>query len=153
MGHAKHMFRYAVSKAAIIAAIVIIIAIIAGVAYYFTTMQKGPTKIIWASTQLCPPEEQQFVKGTLLAQFEKETGIKVEFVAMSYSDLATRLSSEEKAGKVTIDVIGDLHGGLDLYASKGYLMDLSQFGTLSGRTFPKVLMNYAHMHGILAYIP
>jgi len=113
---------------------------------------KGVT-IIWASTQLVPPEEQAFVKGKLLKKFEQETGIKVEFVGLSYSDLATRLAAEEQTGKVTISVIGELHGGLDYFASKGWLMDLSRFGTLSGRTFPKVLLKYSEIHGIRAYIP
>ncbi len=146
--------RKAISKAAagvIVAIIIIVVA--AGVGYWYYTQQKGPTKIIWASTQLVPPEEQSFVKGTLLADFKKKTGIDVEFVGMSYSEMMTRITAEEQAGKVTISVIGDLHGDLDMMASKGYLMDLSKFGTLPGRTFPKVLMNYAKLHGILAYIP
>jgi len=146
--------RKAISKAAagvIVAIIIIVIA--AGVGYWYYTQQKGPTKIIWASTQLVPPEEQSFVKGTLLADFKKKTGIDVEFVGLSYSEMMTRVTAEEQAGKVTISVIGDLHGDLDMMASKGYLMDLSKFGTLPGRTFPKVLMNYAKLHGILAYIP
>ncbi len=110
--------------------------------------------IIWASTQLVPPEEQAFVKGTLIPEFKKATGISVTFVGLSYSEMITRVTAAEKSGKVSISLIGDLHGDLDLLASKGYLMDLSSyFSSLSGRTFPKVLLNYAHLHGILAYIP
>ncbi len=152
--YAPRVYR-ALSKSVAIAIIVIIIAaIIAGVGYYYyTSQQQKTTSIIWASTQLVPPEEQAFVKGTLLSDFEKQTGIKVSFVGMSYSDMITRITSEEQAGKVTISLIGDLHGNLDLMASKGYLTDLSKFGTLPGRTFPDVLMKYAHLHGILAYIP
>ncbi len=140
---------------AIIIAVIVIIAIVAGVGYYLMTQQQqaGPTKIVWASTQLNPPEEQSFVKGTLLADFTKETGIEVDFVAISYDQLATRLESEEQSGKVTISLIGDLHGGLDYFASKGWLMDLSKYGSLSGRTFPKVLEDYSKLHGIKAYIP
>ena len=140
---------------AIIIAIIVIVAIAAGVGYYLATQQQqaGPTKIVWASTQLNPPEEQSFVKGTLLADFKKETGNEVEFIAISYDQLTTRLESEEKSGKVTISLLGDLHGGLDYFASKGWLMDLSKFGTLSGRTFPKVLEDYSKLHGIKAYIP
>ncbi len=137
---------------AILIVVIVIIAIVAGVAWYMTS-QKGPTKIVWASTQLNPPEEQAFVKDQLLADFTKETGIEVDFIAISYDKLATRLESEEASGKVTISLIGDLHGGLDYFASKGWLMDLSKYGTLSGRTFPKVLEDYSKMHGIKAYIP
>lgn len=112
-----------------------------------------PTRIVWASTQLVPPKEQAFVKEKLLAGFKKETGIDVEFIGMSYSDLSMKLESEEKAGKVTISLIADLHGGLDLYAAKGWLEDLSKFPRLEGRTFPQVLEQYSHLHGIKAYVP
>jgi multiple sugar transport system substrate-binding protein len=118
-----------------------------------TSTPTGKVKIVWASTQLVPPKEQAFVKQELLPPFKQETGIDVEFVGMSYSDLSLKLESEEKAGKVTISVIADLHGGLDLFASKGWLEDLSKFPPLSGRTFPKILEDYSHLHGIKAYVP
>ncbi len=110
-------------------------------------------KIIWASTQLVPAEEQAFVKGELLPPFTEETGIEVEFVGLSYDALVTRLQSEVETGKVTISVIADLHGGLDLFASKGWLEDLSKFGALEGRSFPKTLEDYSNLYGIKAYIP
>ena len=112
-----------------------------------------PAKIVWASTQLNPPSEQAFVKDQLLPPFTQETGIEVEFVAISYSDLATRLEAEMRAGEVTIDLIGDLHGGLDFFASKGWLMDLSQFGALPGRTFIGQLEDFSRLYGIKAYVP
>ncbi len=140
------------SKTVGIAIAVIVIIVIVGVAVYMMQQQK-PTSIIWASTQLNPPEEQAFVKGTLLKEFKDETGIDVEFVALSYDDLATRLQAEEEAGKVTISLIGELHGGLDYFASKGWLEDLSKFGSLPDRTFPKVLEDYSKLYGIKAYIP
>lgn len=132
-----------------IAALIIVIIIVATAFLY---MGRGAT-ITWASTQLNPAEEQAFVKQELLPPFTQETGIQVNFVAISYSDLATRLEAEMKAGKVTIDLIGDLHGGLDLFASKGWLEDLSKYGSLPGRTFLPALEKYANIHGIKAYIP
>ncbi len=110
-------------------------------------------RITFVSTQLAPVEEKAFVENQLLPPFTEETGIEVEFVPMSYEDLSTRLESEMKAGKVTIDLIGDLHGGLDYFASKGWLMDLSKFGTLPDRTFPKILEDYSNLYGIKAYVP
>lgn len=137
---------------------IIVIAIIAvliiGIAAFLLFMKPaGAQKIVFASTQLAPSAERAFVEGTLLKEFKDETGIEVEFVPISYGDLVTRLEAEQQAGKVTISVIGDLHGGLDLFASKGYLEDLSKFGTLSGRTFPATLEKYSNIHGIKAYIP
>ncbi|MEB3779237.1 MAG: ABC transporter substrate-binding protein [Desulfurococcales archaeon] len=118
-----------------------------------TTPAKKEVTLIFASTQLVPVEEQAFVKNKLLPPFTQETGIKVEFIGISYEELSTRLESEMKAGKVTIDVIGDLHGGLDYFASNGWLMDLSKFGSLPDRTFPKILEDYSNLYGIKAYVP
>lgn len=148
------MNRAITTMQAIILVVIILIAIAAGVWFYMSQQQQQQqVTIVWASTQLKPAEEQAFVKEELLKGFEEETGIKVDFVAISYDDLAKRLESEMETGKVTISLIGDLHGGIDYFASKGWLEDLSKFGTLSGRTFPSALEDYSRMHGIKAYIP
>ncbi|GAB6148815.1 ABC transporter substrate-binding protein [Stetteria hydrogenophila] len=138
------------SRTMVIAGVLLVVVLVAGILLY---VGGRPATLVWASTQLNPPEEQAFVKQELLPGFTQETGINVEFVAISYSDLATRLEAEMEAGKVTIDLIGDLHGGLDLFASKGWLEDLSKFGSLEGRTFPETLERYSHLHGIKAYVP
>ncbi|AFK21691.1 ABC transporter substrate-binding protein [Pyrococcus sp. ST04] len=115
----------------------------------------GPTKIVWASTQLNPPEERAFVLNELIPPFKDETGIDVEFVPISYSDLATRLEGEESSGKVTIDVVADLHGGLDYFNAKGWLTDLTdKVKTLQGRTFIESYMKYAtDKNGKVFYVP
>lgn len=146
----------ALPRLGLILAIVVAIVVVAVVAWYYLALQKPvakPVRIVWASTQLVPPKEQAFVKQELLAEFKEETGIDVEFVGMSYGDLSLKLEGEQKAGKVTISVIADLHGGLDLFASKGWLEDLSGFPPLGGRTFPQVLEQYSRLHGIKAYVP
>lgn len=120
------------------------------------TPTKPPEKvtIVFASTQLRPAREKEFVLGQLLPPFTRETGIRVEFITpTTYEELVTRLEAEMKARKVTISLIGDLHGGLDLFASKGFLEDLGKFGTLPGRTFISALEKYSYLHGIKAYIP
>ncbi|WP_457751345.1 ABC transporter substrate-binding protein [Thermococcus sp.] len=117
-----------------------------------TTSSKAAS-ITWVSTQLAPPEERAFVLNILLPPFEKDSGVKVNYVPLSYTDLSTRLAGEEQSGKVTIDLIGDLHGGMDYYASKGWLMDLSTMPKLSGRTFIPAFMKYATINGKLVYIP
>ncbi len=139
------------SKAVLAAAVALIIVIVAGV----IAMRGGgeAAAITWVSTQLAPPEEQAFVKNELLPPFTEETGIEVNFVTMGYGDLYTRLAAEMEAGKVTIDLIGELHGGLDLFASKGWLQDLSAYGELPNRTFIKSLEDLSYMHGIKAYVP
>ncbi|MCD6458063.1 MAG: carbohydrate ABC transporter substrate-binding protein [Thermoproteales archaeon] len=142
-----------ISKKILVLALVIVILIVGVAAFFFLQQQAQPAKIVWASTQLNPPKERTFVEDPLLKDFKDETGIEVEFVPISYSDLATRLEAEIASGKVTISLVGELHGGLDLFASKGLLEDLTKYGTLSGRTFPPVLEQYSKVHGIKAYVP
>ncbi|ASJ07921.1 ABC transporter substrate-binding protein [Thermococcus siculi] len=111
------------------------------------------TTVTFLSTQLNPPEERAFVKDELLKPFSEEYNLEVNFVPIPYTDLITRLEGEEQTGKVTIDVIGDLHGGMDYMAAKGWLMDLNDMPQLKDRTFITTFDRYSHMHGIKAYVP
>ncbi|WP_456394912.1 ABC transporter substrate-binding protein [Thermococcus sp.] len=118
-----------------------------------STTTKTGGKVVWASTQLMPPAERAFILNTVLPGFKKQTGIDAQFVPISYFDLSTRLAAEEKSGKVTIDLIGDLHGAMDYYQSQGWLMDLSNMPQLKGRTFISTFEKYAMIRGTKAYIP
>ncbi|ASJ13031.1 ABC transporter substrate-binding protein [Thermococcus thioreducens] len=115
----------------------------------------GETKVTvtFLSTQLNPPEERAFVQEELLKGFTDETGIDVNFVPIAYTDLITRLEGEQQTGKVTIDVIGDLHGGLDYMAAKGWLEDLGGMPKLEGRTFINTLEKYSYIRGQKVYVP
>ena len=78
----------------------------------------------FASTQLHPASEREFIVSKL-AEFTKETGIKVNFLALSYTEILSRVEAEQKTGKISIGLVADLQGGLYLLASKGFLQDLS----------------------------
>jgi multiple sugar transport system substrate-binding protein len=99
------------------ARIAIIVAIIVILAAVYLLALRGPTELVFASTQLNPPAEQAFVKEQLLPGFVEATGISVTFLPISYDELVARLEAEVRAGDVTISVVGDLHGNLDYYAS------------------------------------
>jgi len=109
--------------------------------------------VTFLSTQLNPPEERAFVQEDLLKGFTSDTNIEVNFVPISYTDMVTRLEGEMQTGKVTIDVIGDLHGGMDYMASKGWLEDLSTMPKLEGRTFISTFEQYSYIRGQKAYVP
>ena len=109
--------------------------------------------VTFLSTQLNPPEERAFVQEDLLKGFTSETNIEVNFVPISYTDMVTRLEGEMQTGKVTIDVVGDLHGGMDYMASKGWLEDLSTMPKLEGRTFISTFEQYSYIRGQKAYVP
>jgi len=106
----------------------------------------------FASTQMVPAAEQIFAKSVLLKGFADESGIKAEFIPMEYPDLFTRLSAEVAAQKVTISLVGELHGGLDLMNTKVLLDDLSGI-SLPNRTFIKALEDYSVLAGKKVYIP
>ena len=67
--------------------------------------------------------------------------------------MASRLEAEVKAEKVTLGVVTDLHGNIDMFVFKRLLKGLSPFGTLPGRSFPEVLEKYSRIRGIKAYVP
>lgn len=106
----------------------------------------------FASTQMVPAAEQIFAKSVLLKGFADESGIKAEFIPMEYPDLFTRLSAEVAAQKVTIALVGELHGGLDLMNTKVLLDDLNGI-TLPNRTFIKALEDYSVLAGKKVYVP
>lgn len=106
----------------------------------------------FASTQMVPAAEQLFAKSVLLKGFTDKYGINVEFIPMEYPDLFTRLSAEVGANKVTISVVGELHGGLDLMNAQGLLADFGEV-SFADRTFIKALENYSILAGKKVYVP
>ncbi|NJE25890.1 carbohydrate ABC transporter substrate-binding protein [Thermococcus sp. MV5] len=110
-------------------------------------------KVVWASTQLMPPAERAFLLNTVLPGFKEKTGIDAELIPIGQSDLTTRLAAEEESGKVTISLIGDLHGAIDYYESQDWLMDLSDMPALEGRTFISTFQKYSVIRGKKVYVP
>jgi len=106
----------------------------------------------FASTQMVPAAEQIFAKSVLVKVFTDEYGISVEFIPIEAPDLFTRLSAEVAAQKVTISLVGELHGGLDLMNTKVLLDDLSGI-SLPNRTFIKALEDYSVLAGKKVYVP
>jgi len=106
----------------------------------------------FASTQMVPAAEQIFAKSVLVKVFTDEYGISVEFIPIEAPDLFTRLSAEVAAQKVTISLVGELHGGLDLMNTKVLLDDLSGI-SLPNRTFIKALEDYSVLAGKKLYVP
>jgi ABC-type Fe3+ transport system substrate-binding protein len=73
---------------------------------------------------------------TISANFERDTGIPVEFVIGSPSDITTRLQREAKAGSVMVDVA--LNGGAEFSTMymPGYLQPIAPKLMLPGVTNP-----------------
>jgi len=109
-------------------------------------------RIYFVSTQMHPAGEREFMVGTLLKNFTKESGISVKFLALTYNEMLSRMSAEQKTGKVTISVVGDLHGGLDVMASRNLLQEVKGI-SLPNRTFIPTLEKYSVIKGKKVYIP
>ncbi len=108
--------------------------------------------VAWVSTQFHPPAERDFVEGTLLPNFRRETGITARFLALTYEEASTRIRAEQQAQRVTVALFGDLQGGIDLMGSQGFLTDLTDV-TFPDRTFIPTLEQYAYNYGIKQFVP
>lgn len=78
--------------------------------------------LVFLSTQLKPVEEAEKMRKSILANF---TAAKVEFVADDEGPFQDRIIAEQKAGKVTVGVIGALHGTFPVLREANALEDLT----------------------------
>lgn len=78
--------------------------------------------LVFLSTQLKPVEEAEKMRKSILANF---TAAKVEFVADDEGPFQDRIIAEQKAGKVTVGVIGALHGTFPVLLEANALEDLT----------------------------
>lgn len=81
----------------------------------------GGGSLVFLSTQFSPVEEQAKMQNIIL----KDAPIKADFIPADAGSFNDRMNSEQKAGKVTISLIGGVHGDLDPFVKAGYLEDLS----------------------------
>jgi multiple sugar transport system substrate-binding protein len=80
----------------------------------------GP--IVFSSTQLTPVEEQEKMRKAILTNFKSGA---VEFSAGDEGPLLDRLSAEQKAGKMTVSLVGALHGTFSNLVAADALEDLT----------------------------
>src|SRR4051794_17013812 len=102
----------------------------------------GGGNIVILSTQFTPVEEQAKMQNIIL----KSAPAQADYVPADAGTFADRITSEQKAGKVTISVLGGLHGDLDPFVKAGYLEDLSALSQkLTDRGIASSFMDLAHM--------
>lgn len=110
----------------------------------------GGGDFTFLSTQFTPVEEKQRYEK-ILATFVKD--FKVAYNPMAVGDLATQVSTQVKAGKVGINLVGGLHG--DLAALANDLQDLDSLkSSLSSAGIPDNLWKLATLGGSsVKYVP
>ncbi|MCA1723196.1 MAG: ABC transporter substrate-binding protein [Thermomicrobia bacterium] len=89
------------------------------------------------STQFSPIEQAEPFRKTILANFKG----KVDFLPGDFND---RMRGEEQANKVTVSILGGLHGDFVPFANDGLLQDLTPLlAKLGDRGFPKSFLDLA----------
>ncbi|MBI5956991.1 MAG: carbohydrate ABC transporter substrate-binding protein [Chloroflexi bacterium] len=110
----------------------------------------GP--VTFLSTQLRPVEEAEKMRKVILAGFPA----KVDFIPEDTGPFTDRILAEQKAGKVTVDLVGGLHGDLPPFIEAGALEDLTPLlAKLGDRKFPAAFLELGRMgtKDKLYYIP
>jgi multiple sugar transport system substrate-binding protein len=98
--------------------------------------------VVFFSNQFKPVEEQAKMQDVIL----KDAPAKVEYIPEDPGPFNDRLNAEQKAGKVTVSLIGGLHGDLEPFMRASYLEDLSPLAQkLGDRGLAAGFVELAHM--------
>src|SRR5919202_118290 len=98
--------------------------------------------LIFFSNQFKPVEEQGKMQDVIL----KDAPVKVEYIPEDPGPFNDRLNAEQKANKVTVSLIGGLHGDLEPFMRAGYLEDLTPLAQkLGDRGISQGFADLAHM--------
>ena len=102
--------------------------------------QQDAGSITMLSTQFSPINQAEAFRKTILAKFKG----KVDFLPQDYGPYNDRIRAEQQAGKVTVSLLGGLHGDFVPFANDGLLQDLTPLlATLGDRGFPKSFLDLA----------
>lgn len=113
-----HRFRF-VPVAVLTAAVFAVALLAAGTGGGATKTTAASGKLTWFSNQLGQIQEAEAVRNVLLKGFDRQ----VDYIPASQENqFIDRIVSEGKAGKVSIDLIGALHGSF--VALSPYLTDI-----------------------------
>jgi multiple sugar transport system substrate-binding protein len=102
----------------------------------------GGGSLIFFSNQFKPVEEQGKMQDIIL----KDAPVKAEYIPEDPGPFNDRMNAEQKASKVTVSLIGSLHGDLEPFSKAGYLEDLTPLvQKLGDRGFAPAFMELAHL--------
>lgn len=90
--------------------------------------------VVFFSNQFKPVEEAEKMRNLIL----KEAPVQVEYIPEDPGPFNDRINAEQKANKVSVSLIGSLHGDLEPFAKQNQLEDLSDLAKkLADRGFPR----------------
>ncbi len=104
----------------------------------------APQALLFSSTQFSPVEEQEKMRSVILKDFK---AAKVDFVVdPSEAPFMDRIIAEQKTGKITVGVIGALHGTFPNLIQANALEDLTALAAkLKDRAIVKEFMTLGKM--------
>jgi multiple sugar transport system substrate-binding protein len=102
----------------------------------------GGGPLIFFSTQFKPVEEAEKMRQLIL----KDAPVGADFIPEDPGPFNDRLIAEQRAGKVTVSLIGGLHGDFAPFVKADQLEDLSALlGKLGDREFPPSYLELARL--------
>ena len=102
----------------------------------------GQGSILFLSTQLRPLEEAQKMRQIILKDFPG----RVEFLPEETAIFTDRVLAENRAGRITVSLLGGLHGDFPPLLKAQALDPVDDvLGRLQGRRFPKTFLELAKL--------
>jgi len=110
--------------------------------------------IIVISSAFSKPDEQKYIRDTIIPEFEKKYKVKVRFYILSPEDAFDKLRIQKKAGKVTTDVLIAYVSKFADFAQEGLVSDVSSICKESkGRTYATGFLNLGKIKGTQYFVP
>ena len=99
-------------------------------------------QVIFFSTQFKPVEEAEKMRQVVL----KDAPVRAEFIPEDPGPFNDRLIAEQKGGRVTVSLVGGLHGDFAPFVKADQMEDLSAvMGKLGDRGFPQTFVDLSRM--------
>ena len=102
----------------------------------------GGGSIIFFSSQFKPVEEAEKMRQVIL----KDAPVQVDYIPEDPGPFNDRITAEQQAGRVTVSLIGGLHGDFAPFVQANQMEDLSALMTkLGDRGFPQTFLDLSKL--------
>jgi multiple sugar transport system substrate-binding protein len=107
--------------------------------------------LVFISTQFRPVEEAEKMRQVIL----KDAPVRAEYIPEDTGPFNDRMAAEQQAGRVTVSLVGGLHGDFAPLVKAGHMEDVSGvMGQLADRGFPPSFVEFSKLGtGQSYYVP
>lgn len=116
------------------------------------TPQQGGQKVLRVAMGL-GEDEWKVMRSDILPKFEKDNNVKVEAVQVEAKDIVEKLSAQQKANKVEIDLITQDVNELYALVDRGIVDDLTANKNIIPKTAIKGMIDVGTFDGKLLFLP